>query len=243
MIEFFFQLPAFIDIEYALVAKNASVFVQPFCKYGNLINVCNEYKKNTNRNLNEKVVMVLAIQLLAMIDALHACQIIHADIKPDNIMLMAPINQLNYDEPVLKLIDFGQSIDMKMFPEKVKFSSALATDGFTCTEMRENRPWTFQTDLYCLAGTIHTLLFGKYMAVRRDMCGYGVTEKYPRYLQKIVWDQVFANLLNVSDCQSMPNLQQLKLVLKEHLSMCENVTHEEIRKFNQIVLQIEVLDK
>lgn len=235
------QLSAFIDIEHVLVAKNASIFVVPFCPYGNLINVANEVKRETGRNLSEKVVMVLVAQILTVIDALHACQIIHADIKPDNIMLMAPIDAANLDRPVVKLIDFGQAIDMKLFPTNVEFHSALATDGFTCSEMLENRPWTYQTDLYCLAGTIHTLLMGKYMNVQKGICGYAV--KFPRYLQKIIWDEIFDHLLNVIDCRTMPNLQQMKLLLKQYISDNEVATQEEVRRFNQIVLRVQVLDK
>lgn len=225
-----------------MVAKNASVFVLPFCEYGNLLNVCNEVKRDTGRNLNEKIVMVLVTQILSIIDALHACQIIHADIKPDNFMLMGPIDAANFDRPILKLIDFGQAIDMQLFPANVEFSSSLATEGFTCTEMLENRPWTYQTDLFCVAGTIHTLLLGKYMAVQKGVCGYSVA-KFPRYLQKVIWDEIFEHLLNVTDCRTMPNLQEMKLLLKQHISDHESATLDEIRKFNQIVMRVQVLDK
>lgn len=224
------------------MAKNASVFVLPFCGYGNLINVCNEVKRETGRNLPEKVVMVLVTQILTIIDALHACQIIHADIKPDNFMLMGPIDTANYDRPILKLIDFGQAIDMQLFPADVEFHSALATEGFTCSEMLEQRPWTYQTDLFCVAGTVHTLLLGKYMAVTKGVCGYAVA-KFPRYLHKAIWDPVFSNLLNVADCRTMPNLQEMKLTLKQHISDNESATLDEVRRFNQIVARTQVLDK
>lgn len=231
-----------VDVEYALIAKNASVFVLPFCQYGNLINICNEVKKETTRNLNEKIVMLLVIQILTIIDALHACQIIHADIKPDNFMLMAPIDPSDYDRPVIKLIDFGQAIDMQHFPPNVEFGSSLATDGFTCSEMLENRPWTYQTDLYCVAGTVHTLLLGKYMTVTKAVYGYTVA-KFPRYLQKVIWDEIFENLLNVPDCKTMPNLQEMKLSLKQYISDNASATLDEVRKFNQIVQRVQVLDK
>lgn len=231
-----------MDIEYGLVAKNASVFVLPFCQYGNLINVCNEVKKETGRNLNEKVVMVLVTQILTIIDALHGCQIIHADIKPDNFMLMGPIDQDNFYRPILKLIDFGQAIDMQLHEPNVEFHSSLATEGFTCSEMLENRPWTYQTDLFCVAGTIHTLLLGKYMTVQKGVCGYA-TAKLPRYLQKGIWDAIFDHLLNVPDCKTMPNLQEMKLSLKQHLMDNEGPALDEVKKFNGIVGRVQVLDK
>jgi len=44
----------------------------------------------------------------------------------------------------LRLIDFGQSIDMKQFPAGTTFTAKVTTDGFQCTEMKTNRPWTYQ---------------------------------------------------------------------------------------------------
>ena len=45
---------------------------------------------------------------------------------------------------LLKLIDFGRSIDMRMFPTGTTFSAKVNTDGFQCIEMKTNRPWTYQ---------------------------------------------------------------------------------------------------
>jgi len=45
---------------------------------------------------------------------------------------------------VLKLIDYGQSIDMDMFPPDTTFMASVATPDFQCIEMQMNRPWTYQ---------------------------------------------------------------------------------------------------
>ena len=44
----------------------------------------------------------------------------------------------------LQLIDFGQSIDMKLFPSGTTFTAKVTTKGFQCPEMKTNRPWTYQ---------------------------------------------------------------------------------------------------
>lgn len=77
-----------MPVQYALIGNNASILVSPFMKYGSLINVCNKVRQTTNKNIAEPVVMLLAMQLLSIVDHLHACKIIHADIKPDNILLV-----------------------------------------------------------------------------------------------------------------------------------------------------------
>lgn len=109
-----------MQVDCALIANNASVLVSEFSRFGTLIDVCNKYKSVTSRNVDEYVVMVIISQILAIIDHLHAMKIIHADIKPDNFLLMEP---LEYDmkRPAVQLIDFGISIDMETLPQGITF--------------------------------------------------------------------------------------------------------------------------
>jgi len=79
-----------MSIDYALVGNNCSIYISELSEYGSLINVCNKLKKHDNKNLDEYVVMHLSCQMLDIIDNLHAMEIIHADIKPDNFLLMKP---------------------------------------------------------------------------------------------------------------------------------------------------------
>lgn len=79
----------FMDVEYALIGNNASLLFTEFSKYGSLIDVCYKVHAATGKNIDEFVVMVLASQLLLIMDHLHASKIIHADIKPDNFLLMS----------------------------------------------------------------------------------------------------------------------------------------------------------
>uniref|UniRef100_A0A1B0GK82 Uncharacterized protein n=2 Tax=Lutzomyia longipalpis TaxID=7200 RepID=A0A1B0GK82_LUTLO len=227
-------MSAFVDVELAMIGNNASILALPFCRYGTLLNVCNVHKSSTEKNLHELIVIMLATQILSIIDHLHACNIIHADIKPDNFMLTS---KLNYDShySALKLIDFGQSIDMKLFPEKTTFKYVVKTEGFTCTEMLDNKPWTYQTDLFGIAATIHVLLFGKYMNVTKNFTGWVMTTKLPRYFQKVMWERIFSQLLNIRDCQSMPNLQDMRSMLKEELAMKESLVRDQIIKFNSVL--------
>lgn len=83
------MIPAFMSIDCSIIANNASVFITQFSSFGTIIDMCNKHRNSTGKNVDEYVVMVLASQLLSIIDHLHGCKIIHADIKPDNFLLMS----------------------------------------------------------------------------------------------------------------------------------------------------------
>lgn len=124
---------------------------------------------------------------------------------------------------------------MKLFPENTTFKYVVKTEGFTCTEMLEDKPWTYQTDLFGVAATIHVLLFGKYMNVTKGYSGWVMTTKLPRYFQKAMWERIFSKLLNIRDCHSMPNLQDMKLMLKKELALKEQMVRDQIIKFNSVL--------
>lgn len=108
----------------------------------------------------------------------------------------------------LSLIDFGRGIDMHAFQPNVQFIADWESGTHECNEIREGRPWTHQIDLYGLAGTIHVLLFGKYIesTPARTSSGangpgpttYRLRESLKRYWDRELWSEVFDLLLNPS---------------------------------------------
>jgi len=43
--------------------------------------------KLRGEKLEEWFVAILAIQLIDVVDQMHRCQVIHADLKPDNVLI------------------------------------------------------------------------------------------------------------------------------------------------------------
>lgn len=108
----------------------------------------------------------------------------------------------------------------------------VTTENFTCVEMLEKKPWTYQIDLYGLAGTAHVMLFGKYMEVRKKLLSWEICARMPRYLHKLVWEEFFSTLLNIPNCKSMPNLQYLKTMIEEEIEANERLVRDKITEFN-----------
>lgn len=134
------------------------------------------------------------------------------------------------------MIDFGRSIDLKMYPSSVQFIGDCHTDGFQCIEMRENRPWTFQIDTFGICATVHCLLFGDYMKVEKVVqnhepscerdasCScpsrWKIENALKRYWQYDLWIVFFDTLLNIPQHQQhqQPDLlSEIRQTLEKYL--------------------------
>lgn len=123
---------------------------------------------------------------------------------------------------VLQLIDFGQSIDLNYFSNHV-FWAKVRTEHFVCTEMMENKPWTYHCDYFCLASTIYTMVAGKYMIVKRNnTTNTYKPQKLPRYVNGALWDEIFDQLINIPNLNKFPSLSQLSKRLDVELSAMES---------------------
>ncbi|KAM0293079.1 hypothetical protein ACHAO9_002649 [Fusarium lateritium] len=225
--------------EMHLYQDEAFLFL-PYHPHGTLLDVVNFFRAEPSAVMDEQLAMFFTIELLRTVEALHSKSVLHGDLKADNCLLR--LDALSEDESLTSqwkangtggwssrgvvLIDFGRGIDMRAFVPEVEFIADWKTSAQDCAEMREGRPWTWQIDYHGLAGTIHTLLFGKYIeTVRCDQGGLGksgrrykIRESLKRYWQTDLWSDCFELLLNpgaaaatgFEDGGKMPVLKSMK---------------------------------
>ncbi|KAH8297965.1 hypothetical protein KR018_003202 [Drosophila ironensis] len=228
-------LPGLMDISTAIIAPNASLIATEFSPFGSLLDINNKIRQATTKVMHESLVMHFSAQICNIVDHLHRHHIIHADIKPDNFLLMR-VPSVDSVVPSLRLIDFGCAIDISLFPdgERTKFRKVVQTDGFTCIEMQEGRSWSYETDLFCIAATVHTMLFGDYMQPQKRGAGWEIRQKLPRYLKKHVWTKFFGELLNMQ-ADKLPKLQEMREIFDEEAYRMDSELQKQMRTLSNIL--------
>lgn len=195
--------------------RNGSVLLGDMHSYGTLLNAINVSRTLSEKVLTAPLAMFLAACVLHTVEQLHAVGIVHGDIKPDNFMLGERFLEDKLLDPDgadhgLVLIDFGQSIDMQLFPAGTTFTACCNTSGFRCTEMLSGKPWSYQTDYFGVAATVHCMLFGTYMQVVKEDGVWRSNGVFRRKPHADLWADFFHTLLNVPSCSSLPSLRELR---------------------------------
>lgn len=202
------------------VFKDESFLIEDYRGQGTLLDLVNIIRTeamtstgNSDAGMDEALAMFFSVELFRTVEALHACGILHGDIKPDNCLVRFDEHPTNNDENEytpngwhhkgLTLIDFGRGIDLHAFRPDAQFIADWEIGEHECPEVREGRPWRYQLDLYGVAVTIHTMLFGKYLeavpvnkAVSEECRTYRLREPLKRYWDRELWSDVFDLLLN-----------------------------------------------
>ncbi|XP_072537172.1 uncharacterized protein bub1 [Salminus brasiliensis] len=231
----------FNKLHSAHLFTNGSVLVGELHNCGTLLNVVNQYKSRSEKVMPQPLVLYFSVCILKMVEQLHQASIVHADIKPDNFLLgerFLENDDLDAEsmDHGLVLIDFGQSIDMTLFPEGTAFTARCMTSGFQCTEMLSGRPWNYQTDYFGIAGTVYCMIFGSYMQVRNEGGVWKTNGIFKRNPHSDLWQEFFHTLLNVPDCNSAPCLRSLRERLSSTLQ--ENYSNKLRGLKNRLVVQI-----
>ncbi|KAI0359875.1 hypothetical protein OH77DRAFT_1419211 [Trametes cingulata] len=205
--------------------KDESFLVLELCKQGTLLDIVNRAPSagitQQGACLDELLVMFFSIELLRIMEGLHRAGFIHGDVKIDNCLVRLedvpgpasawesvyqPSGAGGWSYKGIKLIDFGRTIDTRLFPAGQRYIAEWPTDARDCFEAREGRPWTFQTDYYGLAGIIYCLLYGKYIEASSVVPSptpsedgkihYKLSTPFKRYWQGELWTRLFDLLLN-----------------------------------------------
>ncbi len=156
-------------------ASNRLYLVQEFIDGENLLAELGKQGK-----FNEQKIRELLLDLLPVLELVHQAQVIHQNIKPENIVR-------HRSDGKLFLIDFGIS---KQLHETVRPLTLIGSFGYAALEQMQDRQVYPATDLYGLGATCFHLLTGIHPWDLYVEDGYGWVREWRKYLQKSVSPQL-----------------------------------------------------
>lgn len=233
-----------------------SYLVLDYLPQGNLLDILNIYKEVNGKPIDEILAIFFAKEIMKLVELLHSVNIIHGDLKPDNLMinftdsLSRNISFNNKDDVSnylstkrLTLIDFGRAIDLELIDSpnylfKTKLTSIDPEQD--CPQIENNEPWKFEIDYFGIANIIHTMLFGEYIKLKFDGGMHSLKNKFKRYWQTEIWSSVFEFLLNPNNPNNPACLKDQRVALENFLYDEKN-SYRNIFSLKQIILDIEYL--
>lgn len=115
------------------------------------------------KKLSKKQIFSISDQLLSALDKLHECDIIHKDVKPDNIL----VDESNH----IWLTDYDIA---RIYRKEVRQDTeTIGTFGYAPIEQFGMMPTDFKTDIYAFGVTVNTLL--EYASIKGFL--YKISEK------------------------------------------------------------------
>ena len=156
--EFLREIEILRQIDHPNIVKLLEFFIDDnfFYLILELIDGIDLYSYIHNReDFTENQAAVIMKQLFSAVFYLHSKNIVHRDIKPDNIMILKDGNG-NFSNLELKLIDFGTCIYLK--PGKF-LKRQIGTPIFLSPECIKGK-YNQSTDVWACGVTLHILLVG-----------------------------------------------------------------------------------
>jgi serine/threonine protein kinase len=114
--------------------------------------------------LSDKEIVSIAKQTLDALVFLNSKNLIHGDIKPENILFV------NDGDPHIKLIDFG----LATFDNSTNKTNTISTTPYRCPESLFNLIWSFGADIWSLGCLICEMKTGRLFFESGEHC-----EEYP----------------------------------------------------------------
>jgi checkpoint serine/threonine-protein kinase len=139
------------------------------------------------------------------------------------------------------LVDFGRSIDLEKVvcrgsnPLQVQLKGSVAAEDMECASMRKGMPWGVDLDLFGLAESSFTLLFGSHIKVAEDKRTgkWRLDKSFRRYWQVDLWANLFDTLLNFDSSSDPCCLHDIRIAFDEYIDG-KHRTREVASHLNQL---------
>ena len=163
--------PNIIKLEELKKTKNSYFFLMEYVNGGDLYNILEDYKKKNGKPFSEEIVQYLMIQIVDALKYIHSQNIIHRDIKLDNILLNFETEEdkknMNIMKSKIKISNFLYS---RYMDKSDLLKSVLGTPfnmdpiilkKLNSTEDDDNLGYDQKADIWSLGIVFYEMLIGK----------------------------------------------------------------------------------
>ena len=150
--------PNIVHVVELLEDSNKYYFVLELMKSGNLMEVLKQSQEN-NWKLNNKDYATMTKQIVRALNYMHKKNVIHRDLKLENVMVDIGSNEQGKPELILKLTDFGFS---KVLETNKKETNKLGTTLYMAPELFKGVEYDHKVDTWALGVMVYMMLSGKY---------------------------------------------------------------------------------
>ena len=131
-------------------------YVMEYIEGPSLTKVLREGGLQTRQAIN------IAIQLAEALASVHSVNVIHRDLKPDNILLIGALDGDMSERPSAKILDFGiAKITKPDVTHQTATGSMLGTPAYMAPEQIAAEPATSKTDIYALGELLYEMVTGE----------------------------------------------------------------------------------
>lgn len=140
-----------VAIKEVLEDRQAVHFVLEYCPGGDLFSYV-----ASQGSLSERDTALIMRQLIDSLSQIHACDIIHRDLKLENILL-ASSKASKKVKPRVKIADFGLSVEL---PEGGQVQGAAGSPFYMAPEVFSQSAYGKEADIWCLGVILYACLAG-----------------------------------------------------------------------------------
>lgn len=184
----------------------------PLAPLGSLLNILKTRDQLSNSEM-EVVLTHAATQMLECVSLLHACGVVHTDVKPDNWVLRPGAGVVH-----ICMIDMGKARPIRALIggtlRRVLYVGAYAGKGIF--SVRTEDRWAGNVDWVGVACCLHVLMFAQELRVRpaaeSNNARIAIQNGLKRCWDRELWGYFFDTLLNAQpdDSPVLPVLDKLR---------------------------------
>ncbi|KAM8808104.1 mitotic checkpoint serine/threonine-protein kinase BUB1 beta [Eudromia elegans] len=163
--------------------------------------------------ITEEVILLVAYNLLGVVEKLHKAEIVHGDLSPEVFFLGDRICDPFANEEMtsaLKIVDFSHSLDLRLQSQINLLNSFPIAQTPYGQELLAKSSSPYQVDLVGIADIVHLMLFGNHVQVYQENFTWKISQNMSKTVGGDFWSKLFGRILNADGKSTVPLLQELR---------------------------------